>query len=410
MPPIPPITDTRPWIFRPWSNSRQTEAGWKGRIKATTPATSLGLGAAVVGVLGFLFSKESKFGKFITGLLAVAGLVLAGVGKFKYSEALSQAEEPVPEPPPQKPPQDGLGSQGPSPEPEPPPSPKGGQPPDNTSPSPPSVEQAKAPDAKAPSTEQSAPASDVKSSQDASTLDIKQHIEQFNQLSKKIEQEIYNLSLADKQVRIKAADELQKLIESHTDTTKSILFSIVDRPRDMPSRVMANTVLSFISLLNASEILKENGGSQLQVVGDKNLSTFIEAGLASQPAHYHEDKSNKPSPPADSTPPLAAAPANSAAASGPAAKTEPAARQADQAATTEQAPVDVTGEDQAENPRLTIHIEEGFGKEDELDQIRQEDERRIYDEEQERIRLEQEKRRRDDDDDLLLGGAAILDL
>jgi len=103
-------TKVLPWVFRPWFASSETSAdkvqkrykdlsakaetkpNW---IKSTTPATSVGIGAAILGFLGFLGSGESGAGKFIAGLLTIAGLALAGVGKFMYGVDLSATPAPT---------------------------------------------------------------------------------------------------------------------------------------------------------------------------------------------------------------------------------------------------------------------------------------------------------------------------
>src|SRR3989338_3130249 len=81
--------DSRPAVFRPWfkwndpSNNPTPPPNW---IKSRTPATSIGLGAAIVGVLGFLMGS-----RFVAGLLTIAGLVFAGIGKFMYGDDQSAA-------------------------------------------------------------------------------------------------------------------------------------------------------------------------------------------------------------------------------------------------------------------------------------------------------------------------------
>ncbi|GEM_PF-6785711 len=106
---LPINNNPRIWLFRPWfcdeknatpqgiqtrykelSTKPETTPSW---IKSTTPATSLGIGAAIIGVLGFLIGsgKENGFGKFLGGLITIAGLVLAGIGKFKYGVDLTAA-------------------------------------------------------------------------------------------------------------------------------------------------------------------------------------------------------------------------------------------------------------------------------------------------------------------------------
>ena len=100
------------WIFRPWFysskegekatpeninqqyNQLKLENKKPSWIAETTPATSLGLGGIILGLIGSMvgFSNDSSGWKWSGGILALASAVLGGIGKFVYGVELKGGE------------------------------------------------------------------------------------------------------------------------------------------------------------------------------------------------------------------------------------------------------------------------------------------------------------------------------